>query len=263
MRQFVQSFKDLLFPPMCISCRQCLVDAKKSGVDLLCHTCCRSLLEDMTGRCRVCGYPRPLVPDSAATVGMPVDSVWTESLNCPECEEVGFGFERIYLVGSYQGRLQELLLQAKASTSGYVGFTLGQLLAGRLVNSDVDQIVAVPMHWRRRLMRNQSPATMIARGLSYKTGIPLNLRMLLARRLTKKQGMLSPRQRIRNVERAFRVRGSRLHTAKHILLVDDVMTTGATLAEISRALQDYGVDQISVAVVCRAGFSVPGLGSES
>ena len=112
------------------------------------------------------------------------------------------------------------------------------------------------MHWRRRLIRHHSTVETLARGVVQQTKIPLDLTITKAIRPTKKQGTLSPAQRRKNMRRAFQIRKPSLIQDQHLLLVDDVMTTGATLDELARNLRKSGAASVEVAVVCRAGWNV-------
>jgi predicted amidophosphoribosyltransferase len=102
---------------------------------------------------------------------------------------------------------------------------------------------------------------LIAETMGRALRVPVAKRQLVCRRKTKKQGMLLPGQRRRNVRRAYQVSNARWLTknydlaGKHVLVVDDVMTTGATAHEIARTLRQAGARQVSVAVVARGiGF---------
>ena len=103
----------------------------------------------------------------------------------------------------------------------------------------IDLVVPVPLHWTRKLRRGYNQADIIARGIAAELAVPACCRFLVRRRSTRSQTSLSPEERRANVASAFAVRPKvlrRLHT-NHILLVDDVFTTGATLLACHRALR--------------------------
>ena len=113
----------------------------------------------------------------------------------------------------------------------------------------------VPMHWRRRLFRQQNTAEVIARGILSRvtTRAVLETRAVKTSQMTQKQGTLSPKQRRQNVKNAFRVTQPKKVSGRRVLVVDDVMTTGATLHEMTRQLLRHGASKVDIAVVCRAG----------
>jgi len=114
-----------------------------------------------------------------------------------------------------------------------------------------DLVVPVPMHWTRRISRGTNPPEILAEMVARKNQIPLIADLLRNRRKTRKQGTLLPDQRRRNVREAFSVSAGYDIREAHILLVDDVMTTGATGNELSKILCRAGAKRVSVAVLAR------------
>jgi ComF family protein len=122
------------------------------------------------------------------------------------------------------------------------------LLAQALPRDEAfDAAVPVPLYWRRRLQRGFNQAELLARGLSRRTGIPV-VRALSRLRPTPAQAGLSNSARRQNVSQAFRARGVQ---GKRILLIDDVMTTGATAASCAAALKQAGARRVSLLTVAR------------
>ena len=113
----------------------------------------------------------------------------------------------------------------------------------------VDLVVPVPMHWLRRMIRGTSAAEVLARRLAAGLGLPC--RGLVRRtRATRMQNELPPEERPANVQGAFRATGAA--SGRRVLLVDDVTTTGATLAACRAALLTAGAAEVHAAVVARA-----------
>ncbi|MEJ2534402.1 MAG: ComF family protein [Gammaproteobacteria bacterium] len=114
-----------------------------------------------------------------------------------------------------------------------------------------DLLIPVPLHWRRKCMRGYNQAEQLARHLGRRTGIPVRAGWLARRRRTRAQSVLAAAQRRRNVRGAFSWRGppSRDFGA---ILVDDVMTTGATLAECARLARRAGAGRVELWVAARA-----------
>lgn len=114
-----------------------------------------------------------------------------------------------------------------------------------------DLIAPAPMHWIRRLERGTNPPEVLTETMAQALSVPALIDLLRCRRTTRKQGTLLPDQRRRNVRHAFSVSAGYDITGAHVLLVDDVMTTGATADELSRVLRQAGAGRVSVAVVAR------------
>ena len=161
------------------------------------------------------------------------------------------------------------------------GRLFGRMLGRKLLSSpghifeDVNLIVPVPLHWTRKLLRGYNQAAVIAKALAGELGAPIDCNLLSRRRRTKSQTMLDSEGKRKNVENAFVVRrraklrqrgrgtalsGGRSTNKKagipgHIVLVDDVFTTGATLAACHKALRKvFGAEtRISVVTLGYAG----------
>ncbi|MCI1640111.1 MAG: hypothetical protein LKI42_02410 [Bacteroidales bacterium] len=117
---------------------------------------------------------------------------------------------------------------------------LGEKLAGSGLFKDVDHIIPVPLHWTRRWKRGYNQAEIIAAGIAEKMDTKMDTDILFRTRLTKTQTRLKIEEKERNVSGAFGVnlrKASKLSSAKHILLVDDVFTTGATMNACHSALR--------------------------
>ena len=134
---------------------------------------------------------------------------------------------------------------------------LGERLAASPLYADVDLVVPVPLHWTRQWRRGYNQAAVIARVVARSLGARCEERLLVRRRRTRSQTRLKGEEKAANVSGAFALRrasGSRI-AARHILLVDDVFTTGATLSACHKALRRaYGPEiRISVATLGAVG----------
>jgi ComF family protein len=125
--------------------------------------------------------------------------------------------------------------------------------AGRELLSDADALVPVPLHWRRLWMRRFNQAAALARAISATSGVPLLIDTLKRRKATPQQVGLSRSERAANVQGAFRVPAvQRVNViGRRLVLVDDVLTTGATVDACARALLRAGATRVDVLVFAR------------
>jgi ComF family protein len=128
---------------------------------------------------------------------------------------------------------------------------LAQLLmeAVRNLPVDIDAVLPVPLHWRRRWFRGFNQAVEIGRPVASKLGVPL-VTAVGRDRATPFQSGLTAQERASNLKSAFVVQGSLQY--QHVLIVDDVITTGATVRQIARVLKRAGVERVSALTVARA-----------
>ncbi|MES1213327.1 MAG: phosphoribosyltransferase family protein, partial [Singulisphaera sp.] len=162
----------------------------------------------------------------------------------------------VVTLGSYSKTLRECVLRLKAPGHEALAAAMGRLLAERARASQFyprpDAVVAVPMHWARRFVRRANNAELIAVALAAALQIPCWHRALRRIRNTRKQGPMLRTQRLRNVRGAFRLQPEFDVYGKHLLVVDDVLTTGATCNEIAKMLKRSGAASVAVAVLSRA-----------
>jgi ComF family protein len=246
LRKFSRGLLDLALPPRCLRCDDDLISP---GDISLCLKCIQLIAPELPDGCRRCGA---VLPDG-----------FEVSDRCPSCEGYVLKFDAVYPLGRYDGALKEVVLKTKRLSSEALSLTVGRLLATRLRDKIVQfapqAVVPIPMHWARRLKRGVNSPELLAECLGKTLGIPV-LRTLRRRRYTSPQKDLLPKERFRNVRGAFGMRqlyASRLRGAR-VLLVDDILTTGATCSEAAKLLKQAGAAAVAVAVVARAeGMSRP------
>lgn len=226
-----------LLPAPCLSCRQPL-PARRSDLGL-CRSC-RALLRPVpVEACAVCA--RPL-----STHDLP--SGW----RCGACRERPPAFDRLFALWSYEEPLAAVIRALKFARLDYLGRHLGSALAEGYGSalSGADLIVPVPLHWRRRLRRGYNQAERIARPLAARLGLPV-APLLSRSRATPPQTSLGKEERLTNLRRAFRVARPARVRDLHIVLVDDVATTGATLDAASAVLKRAGAAEVTAVVAGR------------
>ena len=151
------------------------------------------------------------------------------------------------------GRAQQLIHQLKYNDKPEVGTRFGQLYGKQLRDSPlfqgIDLIIPVPLHPRRKHKRGYNQSETFARGLSDSMGVPSLSNILERRSFTQTQTRKTRIERMNNVLEAFQLRREKVVQGKHVLLVDDVITTGATLEACGmRLLEAEGV-QLSLATI--------------
>jgi predicted amidophosphoribosyltransferase len=132
-----------------------------------------------------------------------------------------------------------------------VGVLTARRLRKEILGTAPDLIVPMPTHWLKRLLRGTNGPDLLVEGLGGTLAIPKVMDLLYCRRRTKKQGTLMPSERRVNVRNAFAVSAGYDIQDARVLLVDDIMTTGATASEAARTLRKAGAASVAVAVVAR------------
>lgn len=174
---------------------------------------------------------------------------------CIHCHDTLFRFKRVVALAVYRGQMRSFVLRMKHLSGESLALAAGQLLAQRIRdvawNEPPDLIAAAPMHWTRRLWRNVNAPAIIAETAAKELKLPLALDLLRAVRMVSRQATLTPHQRRRNMRGAFAI--SRAYDVRdaHVLVIDDVMTTGATANSLARPLLKAGAKTISIGVVAR------------
>ena len=157
-------------------------------------------------------------------------------------------------LGAYEGDLRALIHLLKYERMRPLGARLGRSLGKRVAAAGVeaDVVIPAPLHWRRRLSREFNQAALIARGLAAVIDVPCRPSWVRRSKATAAQAGLTDEERQRNVRGAFRVAAREKLRGKRVLLVDDVMTTGSTLAACARAVKRAGAESVAAAVLARA-----------
>jgi ComF family protein len=228
---------DLVFPDDCRVCGERLHEVSRIPV------CSRCLLKPELFRagyfCACCRTP--------FLNRAPLD----ESGRCALCRLGLNGFDQVYSFGAYEGVLRKLIHVFKFEGVRTLQRPLGALLAQALPRElGFDAVVPMPLHWRRRWQRGFNQSELLAREIARKWGVPVSA-LVRRKRATTPQAGLTSAQRRKNVEGAFQVgKGTRLKGMR-LLLIDDVLTTGATASACARALKRAGAAQVTFLALAR------------
>ena len=227
----VAACADLIVPPCCSVCR-----ARIGAHHLLCPACWRDVNFIRPPLCDVLGIRLPFDAGertvSAAAVAHPP------------------AYDRARAVGHFSGSMRTLVHQFKYADRHDARTLFGRWLveAGRDLQPGIDVVVPVPLSRLRLLLRHFNQAAVLAREVSRQTGVPMDPLLLRRTRWTRSQVGMTRDQRRRNIAGAFSVPRHRRAWLKgrSILLIDDVVTTGATVEACARTLKRAGAARVDV-----------------
>ena len=225
MHPFIIGLIDLLFPPLCAGCKNKLVQ----GEALICTICFSSFPE--------------------TDYHLSIDNDITHRFIGQTSITYGFALYKL----RKQSLLEQVLFKMKYKNQPKIGEILGTLYGNILrktaIMLTIDSIVPIPLHPKRLKERGYNQSNFFANGLSTSLQIPSYLTCVERIRHTPSQTNKNKEERKANLQSAFEVKQPELITGKHLLLVDDILTTGATLASCAKALLAQGAKQISIATI--------------
>ena len=225
----------LLFPKICQTCDELLPWTDRLGVCKKCHS---ALLKIWPPFCIVCGR------GSAA-----------EGQRCGQCQDQQPSYQRAYSALLYEGKTRELLQQFKYKNQRSLGHFFSQTLLDfidqHLDTSGIDCLVGVPMEALQQRERGFNQSTLLSKAVAKQIQKP-DFSHFLTKKLSKQhQSLLNKRERLANIEGSFRVQANHPFLGKHILLVDDILTTGFTASECAKTLHTAGAITVTVLTVAR------------
>ena len=220
---------EVVLPTTCVVCGEVLVGTERQ----LCMGCVSRLAESLTSDYADNPVERRLLGRVDVEAGMALYNYRRE--------------------GTARRVVHAMKFHGNAELCRLMGRQLGLelLRSGRF--DDVDLLLPVPLHWLRRLRRGYNQSELLCRGVAEVFGRPVETKALVRHRYTRQQSLQRSGARESNVRRAFRVRRPDRLAGRHVLLVDDVLTTGATLAACFEALRRVDGLRVSVATLAMAG----------
>ena len=236
----LQAGLGLLFPPACASCESAL-DTDQI-YPALCADCIGHICVSSRETCPRCGaFGTKLLADREG---------------CLECRAKDLSFDQVVSLGIYEGRLRDAVVKMKSVGGESIATALGTELAKQIDCPIQDaqslRITCVPKYGAKRLFTGVNSAESIMCGIGRYLPARVSADLLKCRRRLRKQSLLSPQQRRANVRNAFVVSTKFDVSNARVILVDDIMTTGATAHEAAKALKKVGAARVDVAVVGRA-----------
>jgi ComF family protein len=229
LRGLGRCLEQLLAPGVCLGC-----GCDPGGASLLCGSC-RERIEAVPDPCLYCGQPNPV-----------------SGIVCPACRLNPPRWQKLIAPLQYRGITRDYLLRLKHDQATHLAKALCRHTGARFrkVRPKPEILLPVPLHPTRLRERGYNQAREIARIWSRDLDIPIDHRALARLRATPLQSGLSANQRADNVRQAFAYRPKRGY--RHVAVVDDIVTTGSTVTEITRMLHRAGVEFVEIWALARA-----------
>jgi ComF family protein len=241
VKSWLEALLAFLYPPVCQIC-----GTGRAGADegYVCAAC----------------WSRPdgvrfIRPPFCERCGLPTEAAVTTTYECSNCREMKLHFSRARAAVVATGMVLEVIHRYKYQRAlWFEPFLAGLLIrqaADSLRGEGWDGIVPVPLHPVKRREREFNQAERLARRLGQATGLPVFARLVRRVRFTPTQTALNRRERQENMRRAFAVRPGATLPGERFVVVDDVLTTGATTSACARALRQAGAREVMVWTVAR------------
>ncbi|HNX82047.1 MAG TPA: ComF family protein [Candidatus Omnitrophota bacterium] len=235
IRSFFRGLTDIVYPKECVSCKNKITNYAVD--DLVCFDCWTSIKENTPPFCIRCGRH--------------LDKKNLTKNVCPDCIRREYHFDRAFSPCTFEGPVKELIHEFKYNGKDYLAKPLSRLLINfigeyRVPVEFMDLIVPIPLHEARLRERQFNQATELSQYIAEAFNKCLADDILLRNRSTKTQADLKTADRLVNVQGSFSVQENTVIGGKNILLIDDVLTTGATASEASCALKKAGANIVFV-----------------
>ena len=246
-RAAIDALSSVLFPAPCRICETTLTAASRIPI---CGNCLEGFQKIEEPKCQCCG--RPFISPVAGQAIQPL---------CRLCRSGFFSFERARSYGVYDDALAKAVVLLKYEGVKPLGEWFAAQLAETLLREGTewkpDLVIPVPLHADRLRERGYNQADLIAKPLAKSLGVPFGSYLLVRTRPRPPQLVLSRTERWSSVRGAYAIRAGTRVDKLRILLIDDVLTTGATLDACSRALKKAGAEAVFGLTVARVAAGLP------
>ncbi len=235
----LRAFLDIIFPPRCHACKAFIPCAGEVHICAVCLEKCTLIRSPLCNTC-----------------GIPFETTWGNDHLCGGCISAPPRFTAARAAASFSGPVRDLIHRLKYNRRVQLSRPLG-LLAGKellpfIEAASPDLVIPVPLHVKRLRQRGFNQAVLLGENLARQWRLPFSRTNLQRIRWTEPQINLSAAERVANVRGAFSIADPSQLRGKRIVLVDDVFTTGSTVAECARVLFRADAEAVHVATVARA-----------
>jgi ComF family protein len=239
-----------VLPPWQLTCRATRA-LEFAVMPRRCAFCGARRRHDEAAICPGCENDLPWIREQCRGCARPLATTPGPGVVCAQCQDRPLPFEAAAAPLAFEFPVDAAIRLFKFHRKLHYADAFGELLCRSFAElpGDIDALLPVPLHWLRHGVRGFNQAAEICCPLQKSSDLPL-IRTVSRRRRTPYQSGLGARERRRNLAGAFEVRG--VIRAKHVLLVDDVITTGETCAQLARELLAHGAQKVSVLAVARA-----------
>ncbi len=234
-KELIATCDRFLAPPSCHGCGTVLYERINAFDTYVCQTCARGIPLVAPNVCPLCGHPVRSADDF-------------EQGRCTACRRTAPGFDRLNACFVYDGIARRLIQQFKYQGRAYLAQTLTRLMLSVIHKDSMsvfDALVPVPLFPTRLREREFNQAQALAGCLARETGVPV-LPLLVRIKNTRSQATLREKERPANVQGAFRVIPDQDLSDQRLLLIDDILTTGATASAAAYALKEAGARHVAV-----------------
>lgn len=231
IHNFFHGFIDLIYPKTCLACGKKIINVSLDG--FVCIECLAKIKINRPPFCRVCGR-----------------NIAGKSI-CANCFKKSFNFDRAFSCCLYEGVLRDLIRAFKYKNKDYLGAALSKPMIEfikkyNLPMNSIDSIIAVPLSKAKGREREYNHAFILGSYLAKEFNKNILANALIRHKNTRSQTEFKDEERFLNVQGAFSIINSAGIKGKNILLVDDVLTTGATCSEASKVLKNAGANKVYV-----------------
>lgn len=219
MKLLIISVLDYILPRFCVSCK-CVLNAEEK---IVCSSCYVNIKHAGS------------------------DLIETEYVRKFQKDKIISGFQSLYIFEKdkeFQNIIHALKYNKRFLIGIYLGNLMGKFLNSKIKNWNIDYIVPVPLHKLKLLERGYNQAYFLAKGLSHQLKVSVKSRAMKRIRYTQSQTTLTKKEREDNIQDAFSISFPKQARGKVILLVDDVITTGATVTECGKELLKHGAAKV-------------------
>ena len=197
----------------------------------VCASCQKKIVYVQEPRCKSCGKPIR----------------YAEKEYCEDCKREVLFYDQGKSIWLHKNPVAWSIYQFKYHNrrlfAEYYADEMWQIYGSKIKNWEIDVIIPIPLHWRRRANRGFNQAEILAKHLGRLSGIPVRTKMVRRIRYTERQKMLGNKERKKNLSGAFVVT-KRWEKVRNVLLIDDIYTTGNTINEVARILKQEGAEKV-------------------